>query len=734
VRYALWLVVLVKLLLPPSLALQTSIAWWVRDTAPAPMAQKRTPLVVTQSQGRKITSPTPVVETTAVEVHEPISPAGWGLMASGCASALLLALMLNQWRQVIHEARTGTEPPAWANELLKDAACATGLRRVVQIRVIDRAVSPAVCGFLRPIILMPRALLEELAPEQLRAILMHELMHLRRGDVWMNGVQALLQVVYWWHPLLWLANARIRRTREEAVDDAVVHSLDRAADTYAPTLLKVARLALQRPMISLGLVGILESRSSLGRRIEKLVSVTPPRKPRLTTVSVVFVVAFGAVALPMGSAPAPQTEEPPPVPAVTNEPVPGSEDAKPTEAVELVQEAKVLFQHKKLNEAESVLRKALQQDPRNRAAEFYITLVQETRLRAAGQPGGIFPGITDTEAIGSVDTGSRTNGGRTVLLSPLQRNGDVPDPEALVTRHFKVDPETFGVNLTEEITSLTNVVKAFREFFDNLGIHIAPPKTLFYTKGERTLLIRATQAEMDIIGAALRAMNSSAAQINLKAKFIAVPETWSWPDGRNFSKVLNGAQTKILLEALESNPEVELVNEASVVTASRRQTQIQMVDLKSVVIGVEPEAMRLPGVITKASDRSHPYLVNQVPFGLSLDFIPYASVDGLKVELTAIASATEFLGYDEPTNQVTVYVDGKTNRVDVPLPRFKSGNMTATASIADGETLFFSNATVEVPEAGKRGGKARQLLVMVTPEIIDAAGNRVNKEHLPQSK
>lgn len=60
--------------------------------------------------------------------------------------------------------------------------------------------------------------------------------------------------------------------------------------------------------------------------------------------------------------------------------------------------------------------------------------------------------------------------------------------------------------------------------------------------------------------------------------------------------------------------------------------------------------------------------------------------------------------------------------------------MTATAAIADGETLVFSDATVEAPEAGKRGGKARQLLVMVTPEIIDAMGNRVNKEHLPQSK
>src|SRR5208283_3108871 len=129
---------------------------------------------------------------------------------------------------------------------------------------------------------------EQLPLQQLRAVLLHELIHLWRGDVWVNCLQALLQLVYWWHPLLWLANARIRQIREEAVDDAVMLALRSEADSYAPTLLEVAKLALQRRAPSLGLVGILESRHALRWRIHRLLEFHPPRRAGLTLAS-----AFG---------------------------------------------------------------------------------------------------------------------------------------------------------------------------------------------------------------------------------------------------------------------------------------------------------------------------------------------------------------------------------------------------------------------------------------------------------
>ncbi len=207
--------------------------------------------------------------------------------------------MLARWRQVARDARRAVAAPAGLSELLPE------LRRPVRLRLTDQPQSPAVCGLFRPVILLPRSLAEHLPPAQLRAVLLHELFHLRRGDVWVNCAQALLQIVYWWHPLLWFANARIRRVREEAVDDAVMLALNEDAETYAPTLLEVAKLALHRPLASLGLVGILESRSSLRQRIERLMDFRPPRKAGLTLGAALGVLGFAALAVPMGEAPAP---------------------------------------------------------------------------------------------------------------------------------------------------------------------------------------------------------------------------------------------------------------------------------------------------------------------------------------------------------------------------------------------------------------------------------------------
>jgi type II secretory pathway component GspD/PulD (secretin) len=165
-------------------------------------------------------------------------------------------------------------------------------------------MSPAVCGLFRPVVLLPQSLIERLTPDQLRAVLLHEFIHLRRRDIWVNCAQTLLQIVYWWHPLLWFANARVRQVREEAVDDAVMFALNEQAEIYAPTLLEVAKFAFNRPLATLGLVGILESRNALRQRIERLLNFTTPRRVGVSVMSVIGITAFTALAVPMGEPPA----------------------------------------------------------------------------------------------------------------------------------------------------------------------------------------------------------------------------------------------------------------------------------------------------------------------------------------------------------------------------------------------------------------------------------------------
>lgn len=394
VRYALWLVLLVKLLLPPTLAVPTSIAWWIR---PSPSPQRpASQFVVTYPNGGGVQPGLNIYESfTGGQLQSPrakLSWRGWFLVGSSFMSLGLLTWMLRRWWQIARLVRRASPATESLAKSLEDTRRILGLRRNVRLRFTDQPMSPAVCGLFRPVIILPQTLAEQLPPNQLRAVLLHELAHLKRGDVWVNCAQAVLQVVYWWHPLLWLANARIRRLREEAVDDAVMLALRDDAPTYAPTLLEVAKLAFHRPTTALGLVGIMESRSALRQRIERIVNSDTPRKSGLTILSAVGVLAFSALAVPMEQAPVTT------IAGNSTQANSGSQDSLPantlsaspvtteTNAAKLVESGKLLLEMGKLDEAEGRLEKALAIDTENQRARYYPDQIKQARNSKSEHP------------------------------------------------------------------------------------------------------------------------------------------------------------------------------------------------------------------------------------------------------------------------------------------------------------------------------------------------------------
>ena len=76
--------------------------------------------------------------------------------------------------------------------------------------------------------------------------------------------QTILQIIYFYHPLLWLANPMIRRVREQAVDETVLEVMGQKARCYPQQLLDIAKVALKPPALSLGFMGLVESKSTLG--------------------------------------------------------------------------------------------------------------------------------------------------------------------------------------------------------------------------------------------------------------------------------------------------------------------------------------------------------------------------------------------------------------------------------------------------------------------------------------
>ncbi len=128
---------------------------------------------------------------------------------------------------------------SWSR-LARELCDRLGLRRPVHLREHAEPVVPLTWGLLRPIILLPHAARVRWSDSMRRAVLLHELAHVHRGDVAYQLLGRVACALYWFHPLAWIGLHHLRREREQACDDAVIGSGERASD-YAEQLLEVAR-------------------------------------------------------------------------------------------------------------------------------------------------------------------------------------------------------------------------------------------------------------------------------------------------------------------------------------------------------------------------------------------------------------------------------------------------------------------------------------------------------------
>jgi hypothetical protein len=131
-----------------------------------------------------------------------------------------------------------------------------GIRSAVQVRLSAQVVSPFIMGYLRPCLLLPVALVNQLSIAQVEAVLAHELAHVARHDVLANWVQCFIEAVFYYHPGIWWMGAEIRNLREQAADAVAIQYTTNSV-VYARTLLQVAEQAhaARLPVLALGFLG-----------------------------------------------------------------------------------------------------------------------------------------------------------------------------------------------------------------------------------------------------------------------------------------------------------------------------------------------------------------------------------------------------------------------------------------------------------------------------------------------
>jgi beta-lactamase regulating signal transducer with metallopeptidase domain len=156
--------------------------------------------------------------------------------------ALIAAWQITAWRGVQRIKRAATPiVDTQTTQLLDNLAQLMNIRRAIPLLQSARINVPTLIGFVAPAILFPAGLITALSPDQLRAILAHELAHVRRHDYLVNLLQTIVQTLFFFHPAAWYISARIRFEREACCDDLVIHRAGADPAAYAQSLLTVAR-------------------------------------------------------------------------------------------------------------------------------------------------------------------------------------------------------------------------------------------------------------------------------------------------------------------------------------------------------------------------------------------------------------------------------------------------------------------------------------------------------------
>jgi len=149
---------------------------------------------------------------------------------------------------------------------------------------------PGVFGLFRPALLVPENLVHQLTPQQLDAILAHELCHVRRRDNLAAAIHTAVEAVFWFHPLVWWLGARLIEERERACDEDVLRT-GHEPEVYAEGILKICELYLQSPLRCVaGVTG-----GHLKRRIELIMN--NPIRDRLTISRKLLLASVGTVVI-----------------------------------------------------------------------------------------------------------------------------------------------------------------------------------------------------------------------------------------------------------------------------------------------------------------------------------------------------------------------------------------------------------------------------------------------------
>ena len=337
-RYALWLLVPIRLMIPPTLAFATGWAWWIMPTQhwsePLQMSSSREvsfSTITPRDQGalkehlrfeslpqksdfesgreNSLSANSSLGEGNRIALladqQAPrILPARvhlnfgavwlFGIYLLGCVAMLIRLIVCH--RAVAQTIRSSKAADLNISRVTDECRSLLGLRHRVPVLVSSEAVSPMLVGVWRTVIVLPERIDQHLTREELRSILVHELHHLQRHDSTVHFVESLFLAFYWFHPAVWFARRESQRMREMACDEGTVAALNGQRRAYGLGMVKIAEMmTTQAPAVSLP---ILVSRSQMSARVFRILDPNLPVGKRLSLPAIVGLIGLALILIP----------------------------------------------------------------------------------------------------------------------------------------------------------------------------------------------------------------------------------------------------------------------------------------------------------------------------------------------------------------------------------------------------------------------------------------------------
>lgn len=153
------------------------------------------------------------------------------------------------------------------NRKFKELARSIGVNQ--KVRLLESALVriPVAIGYFKPVVLIPLGALNGVPAMQMEAILVHELAHIRRRDYLVNMIQSLLEVVFFYHPVVWWLSGNIRIERENICDDIAITQTGNTME-FAKALTNIQEINLGSPALAAGLSG--KNKNRLLNRIRRI--------------------------------------------------------------------------------------------------------------------------------------------------------------------------------------------------------------------------------------------------------------------------------------------------------------------------------------------------------------------------------------------------------------------------------------------------------------------------------